>query len=1128
MPDSSEPQDLSPFSRDRPDQFVGSILSERYQILEVLGKGGMGFVFKGRHLLVDRFVAIKVLRSNLLNDEVTKKRFQQEAKAAGGMSHQNLISVFDYGFASDEGHPYIVMDFLEGHSLEDAIKAAGVIPLDRFARIVTQTCKALNYIHKRGVVHRDLKPSNIMIVPTDDDPDFVKVVDFGIAKVMTSEAEETMQRLTVTGQSFGSPLYMSPEQCMGKEVDQRSDIYSLGCVMFEMLTGVPPISGDNPLQTLYMHCNLPPKTLAETNKNVHVPDVLQTIVMRCLEKDPARRWETAKHLNDAIAKLKLDVQVSGTHQSVNKAAILQNQERNAAPSPVQEEKPRMRVQLQDGTGGKPSAMVPDTNSGFANTVPVDANSQQLSIEQDLNARTMDMIEDDTRQDKRDALALTSQDPANQQTARADSNDIRSNVRARSGITTGGTATDGGTESGTERGTGMKGGTGSSTDDGTGTTSGTGTTRGTETSGGIGSDRGVGNHSGVRTGRGSGLSQESSRDAGDDERRARRRKQAVIALSTVLLLGSGGAFVLFGPPQLYTSILTDQFERDSARADDLYDNQDYDGAEKLYRSVLPKARALLKSPNKEVANILYRLAVSMHETAKGTSEEVNAHLAEAQSIIEALDRKNPLSKASFYTDILFQQGNVLEEIDEPLQAMKKYKQILELRKREAKENPRVASANWRLGALLYSLNGSDPKAIETLQLALDGYMKQQVPDFKSTQECGLLLAAAQSKSGKYADAKQTIRDVEDYLHTKKSTRTYDKEISSALEAVKEEEANARKKYIVSAIDPGIKPFLPSGKSLFSSDLTTPGRSNTLSSLSLPRASQAPILSRSTPVPPSLINQLMNAKKNSSFDQVTAKDKSKTVSTSKAYNMVHSAASKTASAAASPVAPPAPRRPAGAPYAPPTPTGSVPWTPYDDARVTAVPSSALNQSKPGNPFGPPYATQEALSSIGFGKPGDPPPPPSTYKAPNNSHITTFPETGSNTPVWSTFKNYRLNNAQNQSLSSNLSQPSTASSWAPASSANSQFTNLPARTLVRNRPLDFGAMMQRVSSGGVKIVGFRKNSPASQLQRGDIILGVDGLIMDTPRNVNDAILKHNFNDIVLLSVLRQGQQITVTIRL
>ena len=280
---------------------VGCVLSERYEVLEVLGKGGMGVVYKGKRTQIDKFVAIKVLKSTLLEDEVSLKRFEQEAKASANLDDPHLISVYDFGYGP-EGEPYLVMDFLVGKALEEIIETEGPLKLSRFIHIFKQTCKALSYIHKRGIVHRDLKPSNIMLVSTESDSEFVKLVDFGIAKVLAHD-EKLMQKLTATGQSFGSPLYMSPEQCMGKDVDVRSDIYSLGCVMFEALTAKLPIAGENALQTVFMHINSPPLLLSQVGTGLNLPVSVQETILRCLEKDPDKRFQNASDLEKALNEI---------------------------------------------------------------------------------------------------------------------------------------------------------------------------------------------------------------------------------------------------------------------------------------------------------------------------------------------------------------------------------------------------------------------------------------------------------------------------------------------------------------------------------------------------------------------------------------------------------------------------------------------------------------------------------------------------------------------------------------------------------------------------------------------------------------------------------------------------------
>ncbi len=281
---------------------VGLTLSERYEVIEVLGKGGMGVVYKGRRTQINKFVAIKVLKTALIEDEVSLKRFEQEAIASANLDDPHLISVYDFGYGPG-GEPYLVMDFLEGKSLEDIIERQGPISLERFLHIFSQACQALSYIHSRSIIHRDLKPSNIMLVKTQSSDEFVKLVDFGIAKVIGAD-QKLMQKLTATGQSFGSPLYMSPEQCMGKDVDVRSDIYSLGCVMFEALTGHTPIAGENALQTVFMHINSPPLLLHQVGPGLTHPKQVQDLIMRCLEKDPDKRFQTAKELEDILVELK--------------------------------------------------------------------------------------------------------------------------------------------------------------------------------------------------------------------------------------------------------------------------------------------------------------------------------------------------------------------------------------------------------------------------------------------------------------------------------------------------------------------------------------------------------------------------------------------------------------------------------------------------------------------------------------------------------------------------------------------------------------------------------------------------------------------------------------------------------
>lgn len=273
----------------------------RYEVVVELGRGGMGVVVKARNPDLNKMVAIKVLNSSLLIDGTSLERFKIEAMAGSQFSHPNLVSIFDIGVTAD-GSPYMVMEYISGQSLQEKLSAEGKIDIDFFLKIFEQVGKGLQYIHKQNIVHRDIKASNIMLQSIDGDL-YAKLVDFGIAKVLT-DGEVDPQKLTKTGSVFGSPPYMSPEQCQGKIVDARSDIYSLGCVMYECLSGVPPIMGDNALQTIFGHVSTVPKPLAEMTSNDPTASAIAKMIHKCLEKDPALRFQTSAELISEISNIK--------------------------------------------------------------------------------------------------------------------------------------------------------------------------------------------------------------------------------------------------------------------------------------------------------------------------------------------------------------------------------------------------------------------------------------------------------------------------------------------------------------------------------------------------------------------------------------------------------------------------------------------------------------------------------------------------------------------------------------------------------------------------------------------------------------------------------------------------------
>lgn len=301
------------------DPLIGTVLAGNYEILEVLGQGGMGVVYRGKHSLMERIVAIKMLLSQLISDTNSVKRFQQESKAAARLKHPHIIDVYDFGI-SPAGQPYIVMEFLEGTPLSDLIKKEGQIGVERSIKLISQACDALDHAHKQGVVHRDLKPSNIVLTQYDEEKDYVKVVDFGVAKLIEVGNNNEGQRLTQAGEVCGSPVYMSPEQCMGQDLDARSDIYSMGIVLYETLTGKLPILGKTMVDTMSKHISEAPVPFNEARPDLYIPERLEWVVNKAMAKDPAQRHQTMEEF-----KLDLDLAIPRPGQS----KVLRTQEQKS-------------------------------------------------------------------------------------------------------------------------------------------------------------------------------------------------------------------------------------------------------------------------------------------------------------------------------------------------------------------------------------------------------------------------------------------------------------------------------------------------------------------------------------------------------------------------------------------------------------------------------------------------------------------------------------------------------------------------------------------------------------------------------------------------------------------------------
>lgn len=272
----------------------GVIILERYRVIELLGRGGMGSVYKVESLDNGSTFALKFLHKQQTND-ATWRRFDIEAKTSNKLDHPNLIKVHESGLLPD-GQPFFIMDLVQGESLADILKTRGRLSVNQAVKIFIQVGFALSYAHANGVIHRDIKPSNIMLEKRPGDTTIgavVKVVDFGIAK-LTGKDEFTQMTLTKTGEIFGSPLYMSPEQCMGMGVDHRSDLYSLGCVMYESLTGAPPLMGESALSTMMKHQSEEALPLKEASLGIEYPDQIERIVARLLAKEVRNRYQSAQ------------------------------------------------------------------------------------------------------------------------------------------------------------------------------------------------------------------------------------------------------------------------------------------------------------------------------------------------------------------------------------------------------------------------------------------------------------------------------------------------------------------------------------------------------------------------------------------------------------------------------------------------------------------------------------------------------------------------------------------------------------------------------------------------------------------------------------------------------------------
>ncbi len=323
------------------------VLDDRYRLLRKVGEGAMGEVYEAEHVLLNRKVAVKLLQRRIAADPAARVRLQREARSTTGLAHPNVVDTIDFGFA--DGQAYLVMEWLDGENL-DGRMTRGPLDIATALDIAAQACAGLAAAHDRGVIHRDLKPANLFLTRDHHGKLLLKVLDFGIAKLALHET-----KLTATGVLIGTPNYMAPEQAEGQLIDARTDIYALGVILYEMLTGTVPFLGETPLAVLHQHTSRLPILPSARAPGRGISDTLDMIVMRCLSKLPDERFTTMNELAKAIAEVRgIALPALSNVSSSTAAGVMRAPERNAAAD-----------SLLEALGARRTWIVPVTIGGFA-------------------------------------------------------------------------------------------------------------------------------------------------------------------------------------------------------------------------------------------------------------------------------------------------------------------------------------------------------------------------------------------------------------------------------------------------------------------------------------------------------------------------------------------------------------------------------------------------------------------------------------------------------------------------------------------------------------------------------------------------------------------------------------------
>jgi serine/threonine-protein kinase len=358
------------------DPYVGrEILSGQFRVLERIGSGGMGAVYKAQQPSMDRFVAVKILHSKFTNRKDLVSRFRREARAMSHLTHPNTAKVYLYG-QLDDGACYIVMEHLEGKNLGQMVRHEGPLEPTRAISVLLQACAALEEAHQKGIVHRDLKPENIFLCNQGGIRDYVKVLDFGLAKVTEREMRPGSMILTQEGMVFGTPEFMSPEQAQGKILDARSDIYSLAVILYELITGKLPFDARSPMEFVTLHVQATPIPLASRAPSRPFPPGLQAVLDKAMSKHAEDRYQTAGEFAAALQSV-LGPQIYGELVARLPPGTMPSS--YPPPVPAIAPAPRRTGGGHEGgeTGGAPGAgggMVPPVGGAQARAVPLPGDS----------------------------------------------------------------------------------------------------------------------------------------------------------------------------------------------------------------------------------------------------------------------------------------------------------------------------------------------------------------------------------------------------------------------------------------------------------------------------------------------------------------------------------------------------------------------------------------------------------------------------------------------------------------------------------------------------------------------------------------------------------------------------------